>query len=84
MRAQRERMADPEAARGRAMMSMPVVNVAPPVVNVAPTAVSVTVNVDGEVVAAAVERSMARDSRTTGSSFDHDGRMGFAGPDVRD
>ena len=58
----------------------PVV-IPPPAVNVAPTSVAVTVIVDGSVVAEAVEKSMARDNRVSRSSFDHDGRAGFAGAD---
>jgi hypothetical protein len=57
---------------------------APPVVNVAPTALNVSVFVDGEIVAHAMEQSIERNNRTTSSSYDHDGRAGFAGPDVRD
>jgi hypothetical protein len=64
--------------------AIPVVNVSPPQVSVAPTSVAVQVFVDAELVAEKVAESIARFAgRTTNSSFDFDGRMGFAGPDVR-
>ena len=56
---------------------------APPQVNVAGTPVSVQVFVDAELVAKKVAESLGFTSRTSNSSFDHDGRLGFAGPDVR-
>ena len=61
----------------------PVV-IPPPAVNVAPTAVNVSVFVDGEIVAHAMEMSIARNNRTTNSSYDHDGRSAWEGPDIRD
>jgi len=63
--------------------ALPVVSVAPPQVSVAPTSVAVQVFVDSELVAQKVAESIARFGGFTSSSYDHDGRMGFAGPDVR-
>ena len=64
--------------------AVPVVNVSPPQVSVAPTSVAVQVFVDAELVAEKVAESIARFSRTTNSSFDHDGRSAWEGPDIRD
>jgi hypothetical protein len=61
----------------------PVVSVSPPNVNVAPTSVAVTVLIDSELVAQKFAESIARFGGFTTSSYEHDGRMGFAGPDVR-
>ena len=50
--------------------------------NVTGTPVSVQVFVDAELVAQKVAESSGWSNRTSDSSYDHDGRMGFAGPDV--
>jgi hypothetical protein len=58
--------------------SAPIVNVAPPHVTSSAN-VDVKVYLDGNILGT----STASDTRVSDSSYDHDGRMGFAGPDVR-
>jgi hypothetical protein len=58
--------------------SAPNITVAPPHVT-SNANVDVKVYLDGNILGT----STASDTRVSDSSFDHDGRMGFAGPDVR-
>ena len=67
----------------------PTAQAAPPTVNVGSPNVStnadvkVTVSLDGAAIAARIEKLIALTSRVGNSSYDHDGRAGFASPDVR-
>jgi hypothetical protein len=58
--------------------NQPSITVAPPLVT-STANVDVKVYLDGNLLGT----SSATDSRASNSSYDHDGRMGFAGPDVR-
>jgi hypothetical protein len=66
--------ADMEAARGRAMMSLP-----PPVVN---TKVDVSVTLDGRAIAAAVSSKITTDNRTVSTPSNFDGRASWAPPEM--
>jgi hypothetical protein len=56
----------------------PVV-IPPPTVHVEPASATVNVYLDSELLA----RASSIDTRTVNGTFDHDGRQGFASPDVR-